>query len=199
MPLLSEVVREDLLSLTSPAFVSKWFLERVPAIFDENASSHASWRRALANELDVSPFGVLVVGSASVGISINPRKSLAPFSLESDVDVAVVSSFHFDEAWRWLRRLGSKRYALPAHAQRWVREHEERLVYWGMVATDQLLPHMPYGAVWMPRLAAMEAKEPVAGRAITIRLYRDFDSLEGALQHSARRMKEALERMGDVK
>jgi hypothetical protein len=194
---LTQLIKTDLYELKAGHFVSKWFAEKTPFVFGADAEAHTSWRRDLAAGLGISLFSITLIGSAAVGISLNPSNNFAPFDQESDIDVAVVSSFHFDEAWRWLRQLGSERYGLPATAQKWIKEHETRLIYWGMIATDQLLPHMPMGSRWLSILAGLSQFAPVNGRDISVRLYRDFDALEGALQHSVRKMKTYVQGLGE--
>jgi hypothetical protein len=193
----AESIKADLRGLKAGRCVSKWFAERTPFVFGEDAAAHVSWRQELAVALGISLFNVTLIGSAAVGVSLRPSKNFAAFDETSDIDIALVSAFHFDEAWRWLRQLGSERYGLPRPAQQWVKEHESRLVYWGMIATDQLLPHMPIGSKWLPILARLSQASPANGREITVRLYRDFDALEGALQYTVKKMKAAIQGAGE--
>lgn len=197
MTSLVETIKSDLRELRAELFVSKWFAEKTPFVFKSDAAAHILWRQDLGAALGISLFNVTLIGSAAVGISLNPSRNFAAFDGSSDIDLAVVSTFHFEEAWRWLRQLGSGLYGLPRPAQQWVKEHEGRLVYWGMIATDQLLPHMPIGSKWLPNLARLSQTSPANGRALTVRLYRDFDALEGALQHTVRKMKTRIQGLGD--
>jgi len=170
-------VKDQLLKERPHVLVARWFLEDTPALFKDRAS-HVAWKRDLAELLRVSVFDLIVVGSAAVGISLNPAKNFKAFAPTSDIDLALVSAHHFDVSWRWLRGLGAGLYRLPEPAQNWVREHERRLVYWGTIATDQLLAYMPFGHEWVPHLSTMSGQDPAQGREINVRLYRDFASLE---------------------
>jgi hypothetical protein len=156
----ADPLRDDLLALKPVAFVARWFVERTPYLFASDQAAHVTWRRTQADGLGVSLFGLVIVGSAALGRSLNPAKPLAPFGPDSDIDVAVISDHYFDLAWRWMRRLGADRYRLPQPAQEWVKAHETSLVYRGSIATDQLLPHLPFGPDWVPRLAALAARPP---------------------------------------
>jgi len=198
-PPADDPLKTDLLSLKPPIFVAKWFVEKTPHIFAGNAGAHVEWRRSVADALGVSLFDLVIVGSAALGKSLNPAKVLASFDHESDVDIAVISDHYFDIAWRWMRRLGADKYRLPREAQEWVKEHESRLVYWGSIATDQLLPHMPFGPEWVKQLAAFSAKPPVDGREINVRLYRDHASLESYLARSVRKARTVLDVKEDDK
>lgn len=77
---------------------------------DPFAFQHAEWteiRVDIAQKLDVEANGVFVIGSGAVGLSLNPRKMtgelLKVFDEGSDIDLAVISRNHFDQAWRDLK------------------------------------------------------------------------------------------------
>lgn len=180
-------IKDDLLRLKPQDFLIRWFLKKPPYIFGEDNSAHNVWKKIIAEELGVSLFDLMIVGSAAVGRSLNPAKNLAAFTQDSDIDIAVVSAHYFDLSWRWMRRLGSDRYRLPKPAQDWIKEHEARLVYWGAIATDQLLQYMPFGPTWVQKIAAYSNRAPADGREINLRLYRDHESLEAYLTRSIRK------------
>lgn len=182
-------LQNELATLSPPDVVFRWFVERVPAVFAGDHVAHVAFKVELARRLGLSVFDVVVVGSAAVGFSLDPAKNFSAFSTDSDVDIAVASPHHFEIGWRWLRTLGAKRYRLPVSAQSWVKEHETRLVYWGQIATDQLLEHMPFAPDWVPALAFMSSTKPIDGRELTVRLYRDYYSLEAALIHTTRKLR----------
>lgn len=135
-------VVSDLRELKPAEFITRWFDETPPYLFGASRGSYLLRRSRLAADLGVSWFDVVLVGSAAVGHSLSPYKNFKPFSDDSDIDVATMSPYYFDLAWRWMRRLGAERYGLPPAAQQWVKEHEKRLVYWGAIATDQLLQYL---------------------------------------------------------
>lgn len=98
-------LKRTLLALSPEAFASHHVLDRVPYIFSSRAD-YVNWKTDLAAGLEVDPYAIIVVGSACLGHSLNPHKQFSAFAQTSDVDVAVISPRHFDEAWRWLRELG---------------------------------------------------------------------------------------------
>lgn len=185
-------VREDLTKLPPEVFASKWIMERVPHIFDGDAENFRIWKHALCGRLKVDAACLLVVGSAAVGVSLSPYKKLKAFEDTSDVDLAVISTYYFDIVWRWLRSLGAERYAWPADVQHSITEHRERLVYWGIVATDKLLAYTPLGAEWLPALATVTREGQTAGRDVKIRLYRDFEALRAYQVNSIRELNRKL-------
>jgi hypothetical protein len=118
-----------------------------------------------------------MIGSAAVGVSLSPAKNLRPFDSDSDVDIAVVSQRHFDIAWRHLRSLGSAQLSMPAPVREAIKDHKKHYVYLGVIATDQILVHLPFGPEWQQHLADMAKEAPTDGRAINVRLYHDSDAL----------------------
>lgn len=176
---MKDLVIEDLVHLDPSIFVSKWILERIPHIFGADQLRYNEWRRILAGGIGVDPCAIVLTGSSSVGISLNPAKDFKEFDGYSDIDVAVISSYHFEVAWRRLRNLGTEYTRLGVVARRTVYEHRNKYIYFGTIATDKILGHLPFGREWQTGLSKMTAINPTEGRRITARLYRDFDSLRG--------------------
>lgn len=157
--------------------VSKWIIDRIPFVFEDNLESYIEWKEDLANELGIDSKAMIFVGSSGCGFSLNPRKNYKDFDNESDIDIAMISQFYFDTAWHHLRNLGTKRYSLNPRQQIAVNEHVTRFIYWGTIATDTILEILPFGKTWIIALEKAKAKKPIDNRDIKIRLYRDFESL----------------------
>jgi hypothetical protein len=151
--------------------------ERIPHVFGGDRGLYVSWKHMLAEKIGVDPCCLVVTGSAGVGFSLSPGKNLKGFDRDSDVDVAVVSAHYFDLAWRAIRGLESKLLFLEPIAQAAIREHREKYIYWGTIATDKILHILPYAKEWMIALGSMGLVPPTEGRQVNARLYRDFDSL----------------------
>jgi hypothetical protein len=171
-------VKQQLLDLTPDEFASRRILECVPHAFSGSLSDHLSWKATLGEALEVDPRALAIVGSAAVGVSLSPHKLLKPFDRDSDFDVAVVSVFHFELAWRRLRNL-PPRYlrAMDESQRRALREHVKNYIYWGTVATDRILELLPFAGKWATALSRMEGLGASAGRIVNARIYRDFDAL----------------------
>jgi hypothetical protein len=174
---ISDELKDALSTMTPSAFVSRWLLERVPYAFGSDVDTYLAWKHLLADKLAVDPRAISLVGTAAVGTSLNPTKNFKDFDAESDIDVAIVSQYHFNVLWRWLRGLGAAYHGLPARARNAVDQHRMNYVYWGTIATDKLLPHTPLAADWVLALDSMSSVDPTKGREVKARLYADFDSL----------------------
>ncbi len=185
-------IKNDLLTLRPELFASKWIFERVPYVFKTDSDAHIEWKHKLGTLLDVDPRDIIVVGSAACGASLNPAKNLKVFQQNSDVDVAVVSAHHFNIVWQWMRGLGAERYRFTQDAQNWIEEHRTRLLYWGVIATDRLLPLTPLAPRWVNALVQMAKTKPTEGRDINVRLYMDFKALRAYHVSGIKEMQQKL-------
>jgi hypothetical protein len=185
---MKDLVISEIANSNPSVFVSKWILERIPHVFEANQLRYNDWRRSLANRIGVDPCALVLTGSASVGISLNPNKDFKGFDEKSDIDVAVISSYHFEVAWRYLRNMGSEYYRLGPRARRSVDDHKAKYIYFGTIATDQILEHLPFGKEWLIALSEMARLNPTEGRNIKARVYRDFDSLRGYQVSNVRKL-----------
>lgn len=61
--------------------------------------AHFSLKDQISTKFGLNPRDVVVVGSSKLGFSIAPSKRYKPFGMDSDVDVAIVSSPMFDDFW----------------------------------------------------------------------------------------------------
>jgi hypothetical protein len=168
---------DDIRTLSPDIFASQHIFEAVPFIFDGDLRAYVRWKTELSARLSIDPRAVAIVGSASLGFSLNPDKNLKKFDDTSDVDVAVVSYRHFEAAWDHLRKLGAALTAMTVEAQNAVQAHRRRYVFDGTIATDFILQYLPFAAEWLPAFAHMAGVAPTENRDIRARIYRDFDSL----------------------
>lgn len=136
-----------------------------------------SWKTLLARGLDVDPHDIVLTGSAAIGFSLNPYKHFSAFSNESDIDCGVISPYHFDLAWRHLRQLRPSWLSLPSASRRAIERHRTNYVFTGTIATDSILPILPFGAIWQGALETMAGQIPTEGRDVKLRIYKDYDAL----------------------
>jgi len=161
---------------SAEAFVAHELLHRTPWIFQSDRE-YVTWRVELAEDLQVDPFAIVIVGSACTGYSLNPAKEFRKFNQASDIDVAIVSHRHFEDSWRWLRDLKPADLltgSLEADMFKW---HRRNLVFDGTIATDRLLSRLPFGPIWASGLNKASSRLPSQGHAVKGRIYRDFESL----------------------
>ena len=190
---LRELVRSDVLSRPAEWCVTRWVLEASPFVFAGlDAAEFWSWKERLAQGIKVDPKDILLTGSASAGVSLSPYKAIKSFDPQSDIDVAVISGYHFDVSWRTLRQLGARFFALPSTQRHAVSEHVNRYIYWGTIATDRLLPILPFAEEWMLTIRELARVEPTRDREIKLRIYRDFASVRAYLLMGVTQLRDNL-------
>lgn len=162
----------DLQKQKVETFAMRRLFDVVPFIFSDSPTC-SDWKIKIAQLLRVDPCSVFLIGSGCTGISLNPNKGFKAFDNESDIDVAIISGYHFELAWRALRELGAERYRLDAAAKASLNEHRDSNLYWGMIATDKILGLLPFGREWISAGIEIGKKPPMEGREIKFRLYRD--------------------------
>ena len=182
----------SMVASTNPAIVvSEQVLERIPHIFAGNWSHYRKWRFKLSRMLEVDPCDISITGSACVGVSLSPYKDFSDFDGGSDVDVAVISPYHFDMAWRCLRsfRLAD---ATSRRERQAIIRHRQNYIYWGCVATDKILRLMPFSKQWLIASSKMQGISPTDGRDVNFRIYRDYDSLRSYQINGVRTLRAQL-------
>ncbi len=179
-------------ALSAAEFISQYLFDRVPYVFGNDRKSFLSWKGDLAKDIEVDPACITLVGSSAVGISLNPYKGFKSFDSGSDVDVGVISPYHFTVAWRFLRTQGHRRTHVDAKTRAAWNEHVTRYIYWGTIATDRLLGVLPFGRQWLGALTTMAQIAPTVGRDINLRIYSDYESLRAYQVWSAQRAREDI-------
>lgn len=172
-------------------FAARRLFDTVPVIFPDPVSC-TEWKVRAANLLSVDPCSIYVIGSACTLVSFNPNKNFKLFDAKSDVDIAVISGYHFEIAWRAVRDIGAGKYKLDAAGQVALQEHRDSHVYWGMFVTEKLLSALPFGKEWTGVALQLSNEEPMRGRDIKFRLYRDSFSFVGYHLHGLRKLRQQL-------
>jgi hypothetical protein len=112
-------------------FLEEHVFDCVPHVFGGDRTLFVAWKRTLSDAVDVDPACLIVVGGAAVGNSLNPGKNLKSFDAESDIDVAVISHYHFTVAWRYLRTNSDRRMRVDTRTRIAWDEHVKKYIYWG--------------------------------------------------------------------
>lgn len=192
-PARSELVLDAIRSRAPRDIVTEWVIEATPFIFDGDRAGYLKWKDTLGKALEVDARELVITGSACVGISLNPNKNFRAFHEGSDIDVAVISAYHFETAWRALRRMRPSDTARMSPGIRAsLEDHRQRLIYWGTIATDKIVGILPFAERWLAASSLMARDPKTLGRDVKFRIYRDFDSFRAYLVHGVRQSKETL-------
>lgn len=185
----------DVLGKSEPLdFIQDTLLSMCPVLFTDD-DEHQNWVSSLAGLLGLRSEDLVVVGSARTGVSLNPNKNFKPFDADSDIDVAVLSSSLFENAWERLRNWGAGRLTIPTEAKTSLRNHRQFHIFWETVATDELVQFLPFGKRWMIAFADMAREGPSEGRVIKARIYRNLEAL---VTYQTKGVIKAKEKLNDV-
>ncbi|EPC2188537.1 hypothetical protein ACRXTG_002253 [Pseudomonas aeruginosa] len=168
---------QAIISYSPSDFVSHFIFEPIPFIFDNEISSWIKWKSELGASIEVDPKDIILTGSASLGFSLNPHKEYKPFDETSDIDCGIISSHHFDIAWRYLRQKRPEWLNLDRTTKDAIKTHSRNYVFEGTIATDKILGILPFGKTWQSALDKMATLEPTTNREVKLRIYKDYDSL----------------------
>lgn len=185
--LIGDIVGETLAFTTS-----KWIIEGIPYIFNNDFQSYINWKEKLSKLILVDSKAIVFTGSSSVGFSLNPDKNLRAFCDQSDIDVAIISAHYFDLSWFVLRNIGTRMYSFTQREKNSIADHRTRLIYWGTIATDKIIQIMPFGKEWIKAMEEMSKEKPTEGRQINFRIYKDFEALKAYHTNNLKLIKDKL-------
>ncbi len=189
---MQENLIEDILKEPVSYTTSKWIIERIPYIFDNNLENYIDWKERLSNYIGVDSKAIVFTGSSSIGFSLNPTKNFKAFETNSDIDVAIISSHYFDIAWHFLRTLGPQFHRYKPTVQNAITEHRDRSIYHGTIATDRIVHILPFGQTWVNAMNEMRRINPTIDREINFRIYKDFEALKSYQSLSVIKAKDLL-------
>jgi len=186
-------VKKALTTERVEVFATRRLFDTVPAIF-QSASACTNWKVSTAELLAVDPCSVFVIGSACTVVSFNPHKNFKVFDegKRSDIDIAIISNYHFELGWRTLREIGAGKYNLDTAGQGAVSEHRDSHIFWGMIATDKILSVLPFGKDWIRAAVRIAQQGPMEGRDVKFRLYRDSYSFVAYHLNGLRKLRTQL-------
>ncbi|WP_108249945.1 hypothetical protein [Planctomonas deserti] len=159
--------------------VSLGVLDRLPFKF-ESKTQYLLWRDSIAEGFGLDGKDIALVGSAATGRSLSADKQYAMFHSKSDVDVAVISTHHFDVSWRWFRRTNPNFLTgLDGKMRERFDAHRAHYVFEGVIATDYFLSYLPFGDEWQSAMQRTQTLLPsgLQGRLMKVRIYRDYAAL----------------------
>jgi hypothetical protein len=169
---------------TALSWIDEHFLRNDPYAFRDVPGGFRSTAALIAQELDIDRNGIFVIGSGSIGLSLNPGKlsngKLKSFDNRSDIDLAVISEVYFEMAWRDLRKAAQPTTEVMDTLVRRHIQWQKKRFFDGAIVATHLLPALSFGREWGPALVRIEEHVSVLfEREVKLGLwiYRDYWSL----------------------
>lgn len=183
-------LKERIAGSAPSELVGEMVIDRVPFVFNGDQVAYRRWRESVAPILGVDPCNIFIVGSAGVGCSLNPYKDWKIFDDNSDIDIAVISSYHFDVAWRMMRL--TRRADVSGAIWQEIERHRTNYIYWGCIATDKILGGLPFAKDWLAAASFISGDSVTINREVKFRIYRDVSSLRDYTFNGLRGLKADL-------
>ena len=183
-----EIIKEK----NSNEFISYYLFESIPFIFSD-VNQYIGWKDILSEELELDNADIKIIGSAALGYSLNPEKKFKIFDESSDIDIALISPYYFDIAWRFMRDIKpSLFYKLNGRARYEISCHRKKYIYWGTIATDKILVYLPFARKFNRAIEKLSLIEPTKNYDINFRIYKDFTSLRLYQRNNLEKLQSAL-------
>lgn len=183
-----------------PEWIDRHFLRPDPYAF--NLSGENTFREFVqqcAREYDVDPNGVYCIGSGAIGLSFNPNKMdgrrLKEFDQESDLDIAIISPFHFETAWRDLRTAAHPAYSNPSATLKRKISHQRSRMFDGAIVANKLMSNLTFSKTWSLARTRMkyEWQERLNLRGdLNMWIYRDYWSVRSYAAEGIQKCKDKM-------
>jgi hypothetical protein len=86
-------------NITEQEIVQRCITHGTSYVFSEDDDKYFELKKIIANQFNLNPENVIMIGSAKLGFSIVPFKLWKSFDEESDIDMVIISESIFDEFW----------------------------------------------------------------------------------------------------
>ncbi|MBF4162501.1 hypothetical protein [Nocardioides acrostichi] len=158
-----------------------------------------------AQAFEVDPNGIYCIGSGAIGLSCNPKNvqegHLKAFGASSDLDIAVISQFHFDQAWRDLRVLAHTAYTPSTSKTLRVNlDHQRARMFDGAIVANKLMTRLTFGPHWGPHRLRLQFewrdRLSLSGK-VNLWVYRDYWSVRSYVAEGIEKCLEKLRSFDD--
>lgn len=167
-----KVFKADLDALSITDVIRKHISTGPP--FSFSSSEYFELRRIVAEQFNLHPSAVVVVGSTRTGFSLDPDHRYAPVRSRSDIDIAIVSQERFDDYWERVFQYARVNLGWKE------RKRFKNNLFNGWI-DPRFLPSAPTfdaAVKWSEFFDALMASRKYGRRIITARLYRSWERLE---------------------
>jgi hypothetical protein len=171
---------------------NSWYFSEYPGAGD--FGDYDDFRKRVASVFKITSLEVVVVGSAKLGYSLSPTKNFKPFDEDSDLDVAIVSSDHFEEIWSALCQTHYS--GSPMANERTADGSISKDIFRRFITIKRdldIVPrHLRNAAVLLDEVESKVSTPLEIKNDLNFRIYRDFKSLVSYHEWSTGKLVETL-------
>lgn len=163
--------KDDLAKDLDPKFVTqKYLMHGNCHVIDE--ISYFELKQEISKKFEVHPNEILMVGSGKLGFSIAPRKRFRVFNDESDIDVAIVSNYLFENVWEDL-------YVFDKDGGYWPKvEKFKAYLFQGWLRPDYLPSQIEFSKEWWEFFNELTNTKKFGPYSIKAGVYKNWFFLE---------------------
>lgn len=154
--------------------VSDFILRSEPYAFRDHPEAYEEFRTELALRLGVDRETISLIGSARLGFSLNKARLFSPFSDQSDLDIIIVASEIFDEAWIELLSKQDK-FPLAGEDERSRFKRTRDNIFFGYFRPDHFPIDTKLSKAWFPKLATRFTSPIVQMHPIQAWLFKSWE------------------------
>ena len=168
-----ENLKKELRHYPTSRVVNKFILGSAPVCFGGNIDLILELKEALSKLFNVHVKEIEIVGSAKLGVSLSSGRHGKPFDQESDIDLVIVSSELFDQAWHELLEFDF-RYHQLTYKDRAFLDESYRTIHRGFISPDRLPPKCHFGVNWLKTFSELSSQPKFDYRKIRGRLFKNW-------------------------
>lgn len=163
-------------SQTDKIIVQKYITHGTPHVFKDNEEKYFELKHEIGTYFSENPESVRIVGSAKLGFSIAPKKLWQPFSLDSDIDIVIISKVIFEKFWHELYDFNIN---LTTRTEKEQNKYSSFLKYFfkGWLRPDLFPFRYPVTTEWFDYFKSI-SYEKYGSQKIAAAIYYDFNLFE---------------------
>ena len=153
--------------------VNKFILRDTSVCFGGDVDLILGLKESLSSYFAVHIKAIEIVGSAKLGVSLSEERFGHPYKEKSDIDLVVVSSKLFDEAWHELLQLEFKYYSLSPKKRKLLQDCYDDISH-GFVSPDKLPSKTTFSKTWWKIFSNLSNEKKYEYRKIRGRLFKNW-------------------------
>ncbi len=168
-----EDLKKELNHYNTSRVANKFILSNTPVCFGGNIDLILELKEILSKLFNVHVKDIEIVGSAKLGLCLSSGRFGKLFDKESDIDLVLISSELFDQAWHELLELDFIYYKLKREEQKFL-EESYQTIHRGFISPDRLPPKCQFGVNWLKTFSELSGQSKFDYRKIRGRLFKNW-------------------------
>lgn len=198
----SDLFKKIIISSTErdrKSIVRLWLTEGIPYAFRDNAGTYEEMREWLSLKLEINAKDITIVGSGRIGFSMKPAVFGRSYDGFSDLDLTIINEKLFNHC-----QIDAEKFSKDLFSGKIVPNNENKSKFWndntarlpnmiknGYIDTSNFIGGQDYpnilkvkDTMWKLREKLDRTANVFNSKKISVRVYRDWDSLVGRVSYN---------------